>query len=45
LIQGLVVGPGSEDRIADLSLPMAWVYGLALAGLGLAGINLAGALL
>lgn len=45
LIQGLVVGPGGRDRIADLSLPMAWAYGLALAGLGLAGISLAGVLL
>jgi hypothetical protein len=45
LIQGLVVGPGGQDRVADLSLPMAWAYGLALTTLGLGGIALAGALL
>jgi hypothetical protein len=45
LIQGLVVGPGGRDRVADLSLPMAWAYGLALTTLGLGGIALAGALL
>ena len=41
LIQGLVVGPGSGERVPDLSSSAAWAYGMALAGLGLGGIAMA----
>ena len=45
LIQGLVVGPGSGERISDLSRSAAWAYGMALVALGLGGIALAEVLL
>jgi hypothetical protein len=45
LIQGLVVGPGSGMKVADLSSSATWAYGIALVALGLGGSAFAEALL